>query len=476
MPINRRLLRMSAYLTVTRDMTAMKSFQQRFNRRFRFGMMRHRWLIVLSGSLLLVALSSATLYFLSQPTTFVVAVGPPNSDDVKVVQFLGNQLARDNAPVRLNTVVAKNSSESAQLLDAGKADLAVVRHDLAIPRKGQAVLVLRKNYVALFAAGATSDEATPKLEKIEDIAGRRIGVVGRNQANIDLLKAILSQYEIPDDKISIVTIPTNDVTMAIRSHKPDVIMTVGPLNSKITTEAIVAMIGITPNRAAPIFLPIESSEAISEHFPSYKSDEIAKGAFGGAPPRPVEDIETISVSHLLMATKSASDGAIGDLARLLLAARQNLPHEIATIAKIEKPDTEQDAKIVVHPGAKAFFEDQQKTFFDRYGDMVFWSMMILPLIGSGLAGVASYVKAGTRTDHLRLLTRLLDVGRKARQVPDLDTLEQLQAEADELVIETVHRLEQGSLGDSSPLSFTLAIEQARHAIADRRAVLIAKSA
>lgn len=453
-----------------------KIFPQKLNRRFRFGMMQNRWLIVLSGLLLLVALSSATFYFLSQPSTFVVAVGPPNSDDVRVVQFLGNQLARDNAPVRLNTVVVQNSSESAKLLDDGKADLAVVRHDLAIPRNGQAVLVLRRNYVALFAAGALADPTAPKLEKIEDIAGRRIGVVGRNQANIDLLKAILSQYEIPDDKISIVIIPTNDVTMTIRNHKPDVVMTVGPLNSKITAEAITALIGVTPNRAAPVFLPIESSEAISEHFPSYKTDEIAKGAFGGAPPRPAEDIETISVSHLLMATKSASDGAIGDLARLLLAARQNLPPEIAGIAKIEKPDTEQDAKIVVHPGAKAFFEDQQKTFFDRYGDMLFWSMMILPLIGSGLAGVASYVKAGTRTDHLRLLMRLLEISRKARQVADIATLEQLQIEADELVIETVHRLEQGKLGDSSPLSFTLAIEQARHALADRRAILLTKTA
>ena len=474
--MKQRLLRFLTYFVVTREKTAMASFEQSLNRRFRFRMMRHRWLIVLNGLLLLTAASSAALYLFAQPTTFIIAVGPPNSDDVRVVQFLGNQLARDNAPVRLNTVVVANSSESAKLLDSGKADLAVVRHDLAIPRNGQAVLVLRKNYVALFAAGAAGDATMPKLEKIEDLAGHRIGVVGRNQANIDLLKAILSQYEIPDDKISIVTIPTNDVTMAIRNHKPDVVMTVGPLNSKITAEAITALIGVTPNRAAPIFMPIESSEAISEHFPSYKTGEIAKGAFGGAPPRPAEDIETISVSHLMMASKSASDGAIGDLARLLLAARQNLPHEIAAIAKIEKPDTEQDAKIVVHPGAKAFFDDQQKTFFDKYGDMLFWSMMILPLIGSGLAGVASYVKADTRADHLRLLTKLLDIGKKARQVPDMAALERLQIEADDLVIETVHRLEQGSLGNSSPLSFTLAIEHARNAIADRRAILLAKSA
>ena len=91
------------------------------------------------------------------------------------------------------------------MLENGFADLAVVRHDLAFPKNGQVVAVLRKNYAVLFAPGEPLDAAIqdktkkPKpgraIEKIEDLAGKRIGVVGRSQANVELLKVILEQYD-----------------------------------------------------------------------------------------------------------------------------------------------------------------------------------------------------------------------------------------------------------------------------------------
>jgi hypothetical protein len=142
-------------------------------------------------------------------------------------------------------------------------------------------------------------------------------------------------------------------------------------------------------------------------------------------------------------------------------------------AKIEKPNTEKDANVTVHPGAKAYFDDEQKTFFDRYGDQLFWLFMIVPLFGSCAAGFASYMKAGERTQHLRLLNKLLDVGNRARRVDSMDALNRLQTEADELVVETVHRAERNTLGESQ-LSFVLSIEQARAALAERRAILTSR--
>jgi hypothetical protein len=145
-------------------------------------------------------------------------------------------------------------------------------------------------------------------------------------------------------------------------------------------------------------------------------------------------------------------------------------------AKIEKPNTDKDANVAVHPGARAYFDDQQKTFFEKYSDHLFWIFMIVPLFGSGVAGIASYMKAGERTHHLRLLNKLLDISRRARLVETMHALDKLQAEADHLVAETVRRAERHALGESPQLSFVLAIEQARFAIAERRAVLLARAA
>ena len=77
---------------------------------------------------------------------------------------------------------------------------------------------------------------------------------------------------------------------------------------------------------------------------------------------------------------------------------------------------------------------------------------------------------------MRLLNKLLDVSKRARSSDSMHALDHLQTEVDELVIETVHRAERSVLGESPQLSFVLAIEQARFAIADRRAILIGRKA
>ena len=131
----------------------------------------------------------------------------------------------------------------------------------------------------------------------------------------------------------------------------------------------------------------------------------------------------------------------------------------------------------MHPGAKAYFDDEQKTFFERYSDHLFWLFMIVPLFGSGRgAAIASYMKAGERTHHVRLLNKILDVSKRARRRSTAwRRSTNLQAEVDNLVIQTVHRAERTALGKSPQLSFVLAIEQARSAIAERRAILIGRS-
>ena len=469
--------------TAAREVAHLDTLEQEFEHRLRI-MLRYRWLVLISATLLVIGLSAAIFYFLAQPARFRIAVGPAGSNDTRLVQFLAAKFARDKAPVRLRILETENSAQSAAALDLGKADLAVVRHDLAFPKNGQVVAVLRKNYAVLFAVGeplesASADKAKKtkpaRIEKIEELAGKRIGVVGRSQANVELLKVILDQYEVPFNQVKIVTLPVNDVAAAIRNEKPDAILAVGPLSSRITTDAIAALAAITPNRKSPTFLSIGSSEAIAERFPAYESSEIAKGAFGGSPSRPAEEIETVMVSHYIVAANSANEAAIGELARLLLSSRQTLHSELLGFAKIEKPDTDKDANVAVHPGAKAYFDDEQKTFFEKYGDQLFWLFMVVPLLGSGAAGIASYMKAGERTHHMRLLNKLLDVARRARRIESMQALDKLQAEVDDLVIQTVHRAERSALGESPQLSFVLAIEQARFAIADRRAILIGRA-
>src|SRR5450759_3008031 len=128
-----------------------------------------------------------------RPVTLRVAVGPANSDDLKVVQALTQAFTQAHSHVRLRPIQTDGATASATALADGKADLAIIRGDLDVPKNAQAVATLRKNVAVLWvppAAKGKGKKAGPKITKIAQLTGRRIGVVGRTQANVNLLKII----------------------------------------------------------------------------------------------------------------------------------------------------------------------------------------------------------------------------------------------------------------------------------------------
>jgi len=99
-------------------------------------------------------------------------------------------------------------------------------------------------------------------------------------------------------------------------------------------------------------------------------------------------------------------------------------------------------------------------------------MLIFPVFGSALAGVATYLRRDTRTRRLRLLQRVLDLVRKAHAAQNLEALEQLQIEADNLVIAIVHQGEREEFDETVRMSFAFALDQLRFAIAGRRTAIL----
>ncbi|MFL5020256.1 MAG: TRAP transporter substrate-binding protein, partial [Rhizobium sp.] len=106
---------------------------------------------MLAGVLAIVGALVGGYYFAVRPVTLRIAVGPANSDDIKVVQTLAQALNnQSNSLVRLRPMQTEGASASAQALADGKADLAIIRGDLDVPKNAQAVATLRKNVAVLW--------------------------------------------------------------------------------------------------------------------------------------------------------------------------------------------------------------------------------------------------------------------------------------------------------------------------------------
>jgi hypothetical protein len=270
-------------------------------------------------------------------------------------------------------------------------------------------------------------------------------------------------------KVEIVQFPVNEAAEAIRNQKADAYLAAGPVNSKITADAIAASIH---DGGAPKFLAIDSAAAIAQNHPVYEASDIPAGAFGGSPDKPEEEIKTISFSHHIVARRGLSELIVAAFTRQLFAIRQTLKAEFPLAAKIETPDTDKDAVIPVHPGAAAFVDGEEKTFLDRYSDYIWWGLMALSAMGSAGAWFAGYLKKDERINNSTLRDRLLDMLASARRSDSTDELDRMQAEADDILRDTLHCFEHGAIEEGALTAFNIALEQFHNAVADRKALLM----
>jgi len=463
--------------------------------------LRHSWLVTILGTVAIAAAVGAGFYYTQQAGELRIAVPPA---DARFVDALAAQIDKTRQNLHLRAVRTLGPQASAEAMTKGQADLAILPSTADPSFAWPVIAILRQNVMTLIvpapAAGAAkaannakpgksakpakaahgaksedSDDAAgdsgggDKFGKVSDLAGKRVGIVTGNAANAGLLQVVLAHYGVPRDKVTMSEIDPANVADAVKNNQVDILFVAGAATGRAISSAIAAA---TRNGKAPGFIAVDQADGIAERNPAFGSLDIDAGTFGGTPPTPDDSLKSLSFADYLVARKSVGESTIASLSGVLYASRRALADAMPGEIKIAAPSTDKDAKIVVHPGTLAYLADSQKSFFDKYGDEIFYGMLIFPLFGSAIAAIASYLRRDTRTRRLRLLQRVLDLVRKAHAAQDLETIERLQVDADNLVIAIVHQGEHEEFDETVRMSFAFALDQLRFAIAARRHAIL----
>src|SRR5579884_2566423 len=404
------------------------------------------------GVLTAAGLIAGGIYYYQRPNVIHVAV-PRDSEDQAILAAASLEFSKNKESLRLKPVLVENLAESARALEEGRADLAVVRNDIAMPPSGQTLLILRHNAALLFAPAQSS------ISGIEDLAGRRIGILQSGQRsradNQLLLDAALSQYEISPDEVRRRPITLSELPRTIEQGEIDALFAVGVPGTGWLKEAVSAV--AAAGKGPPVFEGIE----------------IVRGAFGGSQPRPASDFDTLGVSTRLVAKSSLSNDLAGAVTKLLLAARPAIAAKIPVANRIEAPPADKGAALPVHPGALAFLDDDEQSFFERYGDAFYIGAMCLSLLGTALAAAAARLTRQPAIEADRIVRRLIELACVARKTEHAAALDAYEEEADQLLglalaPSVVHGMSANRMG-----ALDLALNQLRHVIAERRRTLAA---
>jgi len=434
---------------------------------------QRRLLILLAMGFVAFGTAAAALFYVLQPETLRIAVGPAGSEDHHVIEAIAEAFEEESRTIRILPITTAGATESLALMGAGKTDLAVGRGDLAMPTGAQTLAVLRKNYVVLWSPSGragkdTKKKARAKIAEIADLAEHKVGIIGKAGANVALLRTILEGSGVQPDKVATAQFGTEEIEKLWQDTTLDAYLAVGPLDSKITAEAIAAT---SRSRGAPKFLSVEGSEAIALRHPRYEAEEIPASVFNAKPAWPEDKVDTISVNHLILGTKELSEAKAAAFYRQLFAVRDVITQRVAGTAHIMKPDTEKEVEPSVHRGAAAVINGTERTFLDKYSDYFWFALLLLSGIGSAAAWLRRYLNRDERDDNTSHRNRILALVSGVRETQSEEDLLTSQREVDEIITETLKCYDDGAIEQEDLAAFGLVLDLFDHAVAEKRAAL-----
>lgn len=424
---------------------------------------------VLGAGIIFFALLAVALQSYLKPTVFRIAVGPQGSDDHKLVQAISGTFERERGPVRLNVSVTPGAPESIAAFERNDVDLAVARGDLKMPRDAEMVAIVRKDFVVLWSPlgiGKKPKASAPK--SIDELEGRTVGVIGRTAANPALLRVILTASGVDPDKVQVKQFATSQIEEMANDASLSAYMAVGPISSQITASAIAATSRV---RGPPKFLPVDVSEAIAQKNPVYESEEIPGSSFNAKPAWPEDKVETVSVSHLIVARKTLSEPKIATLTKQILTNRQTFSRELPSATQLKKPDTDKDAALPVHRGAAAYVDNNERSFLDGYSDYIWFSILALSGLGSGLAWLRKFLARDEWEGVAALGEKITAITDRARRAGNSRDLSLLEGEVDDLITQTLTCYNEDLLEDQDLSVLSLLFQRFHHVVAVQRSSL-----
>ena len=407
------------------------------------------------------ALAAGAWVRLSKPTILKVAVGPAGFADAELMGAFSRSLSAERSTVRLSVEPTGGPDEAFDKLVSGVAQLAVVRADGPTSERIRAVALLHTDPVVI-----VSPEKA-KVDDFGDLKGKTVGVIGPPGANDALVATLRKHYGVTGETKALPLSPSTIIT-SIRDRSVDAVLFVVP-TSRASKVGQTWLAVTNASRRKLAFVPIEDAAAIAAMSPAYEAGELVAGQFGGSPMLPEESVTTLQVATYLVASRDVPSDVISQLTRSLFEDRQKVSADAPIASLIKAASTDKDAILPVHPGAKVYYDGEETTLMERYGDWLFYGPMLLGALGSALVGLRRFLQPDVAGPPLLpRLNIVLSAIREARSLPELEAV---RADVEAAVQRLADRSLNGASDQERAAVTAIALSYVLQLLAERRQAL-----
>jgi TRAP transporter TAXI family solute receptor len=418
-------------------------------------MRRPSFLPVLAVILALIGVSFG-VYFISRlPRTLTLAVGPAGLETHRYAEALAQAGIDARDRIRLRIVTTEGAEASARMMESGKVDLAIIRSDYDLPANGQSILVNTRRVVVVMAP----QRARGGIRKFDDLKGKRIAVVKVTDPNMPLVRRMLAVADIGEKDATLVEAELQDLPELLGTGKVDAAIAIVVPSAPGFTALVPEIAKRLPGGLR--IVPLDEAQAIANRVNGVEIAEIPAGAFGAK--RPAEEVATVAITYRTVARATMSEDLAGSVAKSLYDLRTRLNRTIPIAFTAEPPDGKAGARLPVHPGAMAYFDGESKTFYERYGEMLFTGMWGASIIDSGLFAFIAWAGRKRQGEGSKLVDEIVTLTSAARSASQ-EELRIIEIQGDAIVASLAQLRRDGDISDALIESAALALDHFRSVV------------
>ena len=411
---------------------------------------------------LTLILTAATVWgvrvWLRNSETLVFATGDANGVEARFATRLAAMLKNTNSRLRLKIVSNPDNAKALAAFDRRQADLAVLRTDAKVPPRARALAILEHDVLLLISPGSK------KIASLADLRKKKIAVLAEGDNNLAFVRSMLDISDNADAARVQMAPPNSTLDKLFGSGGYGAVIALAHTSTLVKDKRYEQY----AKHGAFTINKIDESKALTQRNPGITEETLSTGELSSSPEIPDDDLDTIGLQWLLVASSRMSATTAEDLARTIYENKAELALPDGFASRIEPADTDKDAFVVAHRGAADYINDSTKSFMERYSDVLYLGAAALSVIGSIFAGIYTSLTRVAPEKAGELATAILDIGERIEHASSPDALETLQDELEGVLRGAVIGLRDGTISSDGLDTFKLGYELVREQISMRR--------
>jgi TRAP transporter TAXI family solute receptor len=414
--------------------------------------------VILLSVVTAIVLSVEWIREKNQVHRLVIAAGGKQGEYYNFAQALSTVVARHSPDIHITVLETEGAQQNIELLEQQQAQLAIIQSDTPPQSSTRAVAFL---FPEVFHLVARADSG---IRTFSDLKGKRVALMPEGSGSYRLFWALSRHYGLTKSDFTPLPMSPEQAYEALRQRRVDALSRVMALGNPVLADVL------RTSRAR--LIAIDQVEALRLSLPYLEATQIPKGTYDGSLPIPPEDLPVVSVRAVLVSHNQVNHEVIQTITETLFEFRSELVALYPRTATIRLPESGENLGLPLHPGARAFYEQDRPFFLVEYAEPIGLLFSVGVLCVSGLWQLRLWLqgKQKNRADMYNL--EILALIERVQAIENVAELETARNQLFEILRKVVVDLDQDRISPESFQSFTFPWETAITTLRHREVLLL----